>query len=570
MNFIHSQIGKVVRKLGSVPTDEELYDEWIRAEAHLRFLEQNARSDELVIYASSMHLFVHAVAVPNDKLTPLDTADLLGWSYSVPSSVASYVTGGGRDDVWVEREWSTTGARSLRGATPLLFSRYFEGWSDPDASYFELHQELAHLAEIHWRPEARAYCRFDDNGDLEPVVTITRRHESGGDFTLVSSKWRPLEHYLAANDMSLVRLFDFTLLRHADFNGWPMDIPEEIVESPNLAYRQKIAEGHAAYTRGFQVVRPRRTAVDVAKDMQERWGGRGERKYATFVAYDWRHRTIREISTDPSATTNYFEAEKNDLPFELSPAFFRPEVLLKYKGDRDKYTVLEREVSCRAAWRLQAIHINDAGQIHAYICYLRHLPYSEQLHWLSYNEDPKAGISAQAVATDFEGRWATQVAPLEAVLQIARRWEREKVRWWTLRDPRLIERVTSPVTASRDEWAEAFLDLSKLLIEGFVVKEIRARLTESGSAFEKDAQSIALLEKLVSASTPASEAEAHRLEGLRTVQSHRSKTKGHVGGSEGDQLALAARRDHGSFARHFEHVCGLVVEDLEAVESLFP
>jgi hypothetical protein len=36
----------------------------------------------------------------------------------------------------------------------------------------------------------------------------------------------------------------------------------------------------------------------------------------------------------------------------LSPAFFRPEVLLKYKADRDKYTVGERDVSCRAAWHL--------------------------------------------------------------------------------------------------------------------------------------------------------------------------------------------------------------------------
>jgi hypothetical protein len=62
----------------------------------------------------------------------------------------------------------------------------------------------------------------------------------------------------------------------------------------------------------------------------------------TFIAEDWRHKKIAEISTDPVATTNYFLAKENDLPFELSSAFFKPEVLSKYKTDRDKYTVDDR------------------------------------------------------------------------------------------------------------------------------------------------------------------------------------------------------------------------------------
>ena len=57
---------------------------------------------------------------------------------------------------------------------------------------------------------------------------------------------------------------------------------------------------------------------------------------------------------------------------------------------RDKYTVGERDVQCRAAWYLKGIDVNEAGQVHAYICYLRNLPYSEQLHWASFNEEPKS------------------------------------------------------------------------------------------------------------------------------------------------------------------------------------
>ena len=194
--------------------------------------------------------------------------------------------------------------------------------------------------------------------------------------------------------------------------------------------------------RGVQIIRPRRPEKDVFTDMTSGWSGRKNKKYSEFIAYDWRNGRIGKISTDPSATANYFNAEGNSLPFELSPAFFRPEVLSKYKADRDKYTVGERDVSCRAAWHLEGIDVNKAGQVHAYICYLRRLPFEEQLHWLSFNEPPKASISKRAFLNDFKGEWVTFMEPLRKVLSIVRRWHSDKVTWWTLRDEKLLDRST--------------------------------------------------------------------------------------------------------------------------------
>jgi hypothetical protein len=82
---------------------------------------------------------------------------------------------------------------------------------------------------------------------------------------------------------------------------------------------------------------------------------------------------IREISCAPGATANYFT--ESDLPFELSPAFFSPEVLRKYKADSDKYSLAGRSISCRCAWSLQTYDVNEAGQVHTYLVYLRNLPY---------------------------------------------------------------------------------------------------------------------------------------------------------------------------------------------------
>ncbi|MCL4806115.1 MAG: hypothetical protein KJ046_17605, partial [Anaerolineae bacterium] len=382
-NYEHKKLIEAITKLDEVPADPKLFSVWIEAEAHLGFLRMNAHADELVIYASGEYSFIHTVAVPNDHLSPIDQQDLMQWSFNPYTSIASYVTGGGREDVWVERHLGGTGTKTLKDAVQLIFGRTFEGWTGPGRIYYELRQEYAHLAGIHWRPEMRAYCRFDEHGDIEPVVSVTSREGKNNTMALVSFRWEPLEVYLAASNASLVRMFDFTLLRRAGFNGWSEEPTQEIIELPDFFYRRKVMSGHAAYTRGVQIIRPRRSPQAIFMSITDEWFGKKNKRHVEFLAYDWRNERVTKISTDPVATTNYYQTEGNTLPFELSPAFFRPEVLLKYKADRDKYTVGERDVSCRAAWHLEAIDVNEAGQVHAYICYLRHLPYEEQLHWLS-------------------------------------------------------------------------------------------------------------------------------------------------------------------------------------------
>lgn len=561
-NYEHKKLIAALTRLDEVPADSDQFSAWIEAGAHLDFLRGNVLADELVIYASGEYAFIHAVAIPNDRLAPVDQQDLLNWSFNPYTSIASYVTGGGRDDVWVERGPSGTGTQTLKDAVQLVFGRTFEGWTGSGRTYYELHQEYAHLTGIHWRPESRAYCRFDEHGDLEPVVSVTSREDKGSRIALVSFKWRPLEEYLAATKSSIVRMFDFTLLRRSEFSGWSGGPTQEINESPDLFYRRKVMPGYAAYTRGVQILRPRRPYQAIFTGITDGWFGRENKQHAEFIAYDWRNKRVTRVSTDPQATTNYFQAAGNSLPFELSPAFFRPEVLLKYKADRDKYTVGERDVSCRAAWHLEAIDVNEAGQVHAYICYLRRLPYAEQLHWLSFNEPPKTNISERAVINDFQGEWVSFVQPLRKVLSIVQRWRDANATWWILRDEKLLERVNIPLTASRDEWAEAYMDLAKLVVEGFETKTIRTRLDAAQVSYDKEDKTIALLEKLLTARPGG---EIQKLDGLRTVQLLRSKAKGHAEGSEAQQLAQAALMEHESFANHFQHVCAQVADELEAI-----
>lgn len=134
--------------------------------------------------------------------------------------------------------------------------------------------------------------------------------------------------------------------------------------------------------------------------------------------------------------------------------------------------------------------------------------------------------------------------------------------------PELVHaRISRPLTDSRDEWAEAFMDLAKLIVEGFKPKVVRATLIEKGMAFEKSDGSIRLLERLLAKGKEIQDSD--RLVGLRTAQKIRSKVKGHTGGNEAEQLTHDALAEHETFTAHFDHICGAVSGELARIESFF-
>jgi hypothetical protein len=563
-SFDHRKLKEKILALDTPPSDTEAFRQWVKAGAHLSFLKANAQANEVVIYGSGPYSFIHSIVVPDDQLDGAADDDLLCWSCNPYTSIASYVSGGGRKSMWVERGGHDRGSKLLNTGKDLIFVRTFEGWSGAGGTYVELNQEYAHLTGIHWRPEEQAYCRFDGNGDLRHVVSSTIR--DGTNISLVTFTWEELEEYLSISNQALIRLYDFTLLKREQFVAWP-DIDEEIHrESGELFYRQR-GSADATYTRGVQIIRPRRTIAEVSKDVTNEWSGRRQKQYAEFLAHDWRNKCLTRISTDPTATTNYFEAEGNDKPFELSPAFFRPEVLSKYKTDREKYTLKEREVSCRSAWHLPGYDVNEAGQIHAYICDLRQLPYSEQLYWQSFNVEPKTGISGRAFVNDFQGEFVTFSHPREQIMSIARSWEERSVSWWKLRDPELLNRANVPLTSSKDEWSEAIMDIAKVVIEGFDTNAIRRQLKQVGATYEQKDGTITLLEKLLNFGRHID--DPVRLDSLREAWDIRSKIGGHTRGTQAQQIMQDAVSEHGSFPEHFTKLCKRISAELVAIGLIF-
>ena len=545
-----------------MPTTTEEYAQWIKAGSHLDLLRDNALSDELIVYASGEYSFIHTVVVSGEALDPLDLDDLLNWSGNPYSAFAGFCWGGGRDDVWIDRSAAISGSKALETSRQLVYARELPERSNQERLYYEISQEYAHVTNIHLVSEHNAYCRIDSRGDLEHVVSLTTE-PSPYPVSLVTFKRDRLEEYLAATESVLVQMFDFTLFKPSAFSHWP-DTPEDLIHESPLFYLQKVDSKNAAYTRGVQIISIRRPRTDLFATIKGHPLPKGSPRHVEFLASDWRNRRITIVSTDPRTTTNYFEAGSNSLPFELSPAFFRPDVLLKYKSDTDKYVVDDRVIRCRDAWELRGYDVNDAGQLHAYICDLRKLPYEEQLYWKSFNEKPKAGISERAYINDFQGEPAELADPLLRIKRMLDTWKDGTVPWWTLRNAAAVARVTTPRTSSRDEWARSFSNLAKLVIEGFEVKAIRAHLREHEIQWCKKERSLALLERALSLGTD--NGSGRRLPGLRKVQEIRSKADAHVGDEESDLLSRDAIREHETYTAHFDHVCHMVLNELKLIE----
>ena len=562
-SYEHKKLYEHILCLDELPENAADFATWIKANEHLDLLRQDPHSDEIIVEASGPYTYIKTIVADQSSLLSLEKEDLLVWSAPFPL-IAGYCWGGGRNDVWIEREICNLGNKTLKEARQLVFTRRFEGLEGKESSYYELSQDYGHVTDVHWRQELGAYCRFDERGDFWPVVSITRK-ETVQEVSLVSFKREPLDEYLAASHSVLIRMFDFTMFRFGNFSGWPDGPEDRIVESDDFFFRQKVVPGYAAYTTGVQIIGPSRPTDEIFASMKGKHSRGGP--YVEFIAHDWRNGHVSDISTDPAETTNYFQSNENALPYELSPAFFRPEVLQKYKADHDKYTIRERDIYCRNAWSLRRYDVNEAGQVHAYIGDLRALPYEEQLYWKSFNEAPRADISQRALVNDFQGAWVEMASPLEKIKGIMGRWADTDVTWWKLREKGLLERVATPRTASRDEWAAAFGDLAKLIVEGLQTRVIRKKLNAMSVSFENNWGSLTLIEKVLAAGGGRDNEKG--LEGLKAVQLIRSKVLAHSGRDAAAELATNALEEHETYTAHFESVCQSVLRELALIEHAF-
>lgn len=544
--------------LSQAPADSDEFDEWCGQNDILPFLCEEAGDEYVLIYASLDHVYIYALLVPENVNLEDHGDDLLGWS-SNPFSGWSLVAS--QEDAWIERPCQSEGSEILKTATQIIFGRSFEGHTN-DSNYFEVNQEITQVLDLHYVSERNAWCRLDQHGDIENCISIIGL--KGGRAILVKAE--VLDKYCAASRTKLLRMYDFTRYRKRGFSGWGEGSDErQLPRYDGIAVRLTVQPGVGSYSRGIQLIEPRMSAASVRSEI---WGIHDDkREYASFIAQDWKNKRIAEISCAPGATANYFT--ESDLPFELSPAYFRPEVLSKYKADRQKYTLQDRSITCRGAWYLKTYDINEAGQVHTYLVYLRQLPYAEQLHWKQFNEAPKSGLSQRAFTTDFEGQWHDDYDALPALKTRLCELIERKCPWWDLPNLDQIEEVHYPVTALRDEWANEIMALDQLVVEGLNQKWLKEKATELGQKPSATMRQLKLLEACL-VGLGFEEEHARNLMGpFHELHNLRSLVRGHRWGSAATSESKRILKEFGEYKNHFKSLCQSCDESLELIVAGF-
>ncbi|WP_375185604.1 hypothetical protein [Pseudoalteromonas sp.] len=524
------------------------------------FLSSDESDEYILLYASLPHVFLHAILLPETHTQKENFENLIRWS---GSPFSSWGVSCSSEDVTIENPLSSFGDKALSYGEQIIFARSFEGINGGE-TYYEINQKIAHSLELHYVAERKSWCKLDSHGEIDEVIKIVKidkdKNEVG---TVICAKKNVLGEYAGIEGLKLFRMFDFTRYKTGDFNGWGSERDPIEINSNNIFGSLNVVKGIGSYFKGFQI-------SDIATPkcliISNVWGNSEEEKeYCSYIAQDWKNKEIKEISCNPSCLANYFI--ESDLPFEITPAFFKPEVLLKYKTDRDRYTLNSRSVDCRGAWELKTFDVNSAGQVHTYLIYLSHLPYEEQLHWKQYNESPKAPISKRAMENDIEGKWSSDYDALLSLKDKLDKLNIKRVPWWKLRDKNAPDKVHYPYTSSRDEWAEEILNLDQLIVEGLEEKWLRRKAKELNLNPDARLRALKLIEVILVGVGFETEHAREIMTPFHVVHNARSILKGHTLGQEAEELRKNAITDYGSYKNHYEKICSDCDESLEVITN---
>lgn len=555
MSLVEKHWGQI-RQLFCEPEDNpDEHKCWLWHEDTISYLVSTC-SGIIPIYVSGHNFFMYSVLVPEAALSGNYVDDLLSWNFMVSRGWGyGYFFENGKPQKIISAPMGEANSNTLRDRTPLIYLREFFGYPPGKETYIELDQRIAHILDIHWVDSYNAYCNLNRLGDIQPVVEVSNTEQG----FLVLADLRELDFYMYLTDSVLVRVFDVMKYKGG---RWDEENRREkifhIKETPvEIHAKLVLVNREQSYLRGFQIIRRQSPDEVMEKILQ------GEepfpKQYATFIALDWKHREVRECSCSPDALASYFE--ESDLPFQTTPAFFRPEVLLKYKQNPDKYAVKERQITCRGTWTLR-YDINSEGQVHVYLCDLQLLPYEEQLYWKSFNEPPKSGISSRAYKTDFLAEWDMEYDPLRSLKQaldefpLAKQYGQKRAIW---RKPssktNSFSRLSYVVTDSRKEWEDQVLELARIIIDNFDKRNIR-KVAKLLGCDDAKLGSLKLLRRCLLCLNVDQEVVEEMMEPLETLWQLRSTGIAHFGDSVPKDIDL--RQHHKSLVASLDNAMRLL------------
>lgn len=419
---------------------------------------------------------LHSALVSDEKLS--DALSRYEWDLRKGSN--------GVSEIWSDGKWSFC-HDGINVLEPFVL--YRSANYDID-NYVELSQDFRVLLNMHDRyisPTEHCFVVDNENGDWEKVAEIKGE--------TIKIKLTILRKYLALRRMNLLLFFDEMRFSQQSFQELGLTpVMNQIVKDNDYIYiYSSLVDCHAdgnksgGWIMGKCVLRYRE------KDYNRDSFDQDDRQYAEFI-YDYDDEgEPMSHSCKKETLSNYFEAN-GDNPLEMTPIFFKKEVLDKYYSNPNKYTVSDGAVGCEGSWSLY-IDNDHRNYVIVPLVYLGNLDYSEQLYWKGYNVSPERdmGFSKTAYKRWIEGNFCDPMFP---DLQFKYRFKQFNKKWekqfgWPLFLPLIDEdehryKTLHCLTTEKNhsDFDEQILSITKLVVDSLNQKCLQSEIDDSNTEVE--------------------------------------------------------------------------------------
>lgn len=389
-----------------------------------------------------------------------------------------------------------------------------------EQAQIHINQEFVLLFEL-YKGNNGCYYSIDECGEKEKVVDIQN------DTVRVRTKY--ILRYIAAKQCLFVYFIDS---RFASAKRYPMhaeliDDDEEI--GSNYHFKRWFqATSDKSYL--LSMLYSRSFIEPGAQDGCNIWPyEREDEFYPNYIIGENPDGSPVEFTCDPDRLGTYFDEEKT-APHYLTPVYFKPSVLDKYRTN-PLFTVTDRRMTCGSQWSIEIDNV-DPDRVMVFLGDLgRDLPESERQHFLSFQTSPvDHHISEEVFLNDFMNMFTEPSGPISKLLEARRALDEAwRVKFGSLlyrpfhkKDYAVLQQIRIPSGNGEPEFESVVMALAKTFID-YIDESNFKEYDEKGSINKLDAF---LRSKNLTID----------LQPLRNIQSIRSNGAAHSKGKNYDKL----------------------------------
>lgn len=418
-----------------------------------------------------------------------------------------------------------------------------------------VNQEFIMLFEL-FRDEDGCYYSIDKCAGREKVVDFA------GDEVRVRTKF--ILRFIAAKQCLFVHFVDARL---ASAPSFPLGSTECIAERDEIGNNYHIrhwytSDSDESYLLSMLYARSFIEPGDVETCGVWPYDEKKER-YPEFIIDEQPDGSLVRYTCDPNKLGTFFDKEPR-APYYLTPVFFKPAVLDKYRSS-PHFDVSERHISCGSQWRCEIDNV-DPDRVMVYLGDLgRDLPESERTHFLSFEMSPvDQHISDEVFKTDLLNMWVKDPSGpvsmlMRARMELDKAWRKRfglaLYRPFHRADEGILEQIHIPSGNGESEFEAVTMALTRALVD--YIDESSLKGADAKGSINK-------LEAFLSGNDIVAD-----LKPLRDLQNLRSAGAAHGKGSKYDRLyGDVVTEDHREDAKRL--IARLTIMLNELTEALKP